>query len=311
MRSRLSRPHREPPPADAPSDAERALAAVTDVCARAASGDLEARLPDLGDTPSLRRIQCELNRLLDTTDAFVREAGAVLTASGQGRFHRRFLLAGMPGSFRRGAQTINTARQTMQTNAAQLDDELRARTQLISVIFDASAQVAAAATELGASADTLGQSTRQATAEAAAALQLVRALESSAEQIQHVAGLITAIAAQTNLLALNATIEAARAGDAGRGFSIVATEVKDLARAAASAAEQITQLIEGAQTVSDQASTAIAAIFEVIETISHQVTGIGEAAGAGNVGDGGLAQLAELLHGQLSRLNPDHAGAAP
>src|SRR6266851_5556837 len=58
---------------------------------------------------------------------------------------------------------------------------------------------------------------------------IVRALADGAQQIEHVAELISSIAGQTNLLALNATIEAARAGEAGRGFAVVAAEVKSLA----------------------------------------------------------------------------------
>ena len=59
--------------------------------------------------------------------------------------------------------------------------------------------------------------------------ELIHGLSSAAEKIGTIIQLIQAIASQTNLLALNATIEAARAGDAGKGFAIVASEVKNLA----------------------------------------------------------------------------------
>lgn len=68
-------------------------------------------------------------------------------------------------------------------------------------------------------------------------------LSSAADRIDGVMALISEIAAQTNLLALNATIEAARAGDAGRGFAIVAAEVKELAQETAKATGDIQQKV--------------------------------------------------------------------
>ena len=79
---------------------------------------------------------------------------------------------------------------------------------------------------------------------------------------------ITDIAEQTNLLALNATIEAARAGEAGKGFAVVANEVKELARATASATGSITQRIAGMQSASINAVKALLDIREIIARIS-------------------------------------------
>ena len=93
-------------------------------------------------------------------------------------------------------------------------------------------------------------------------------LGASSAEVGEVIKMITAIAKQTDLLALNATIEAARAGTAGRGFGVVANEVKALARETAEATDNISQKIEAIQAASQSAAAAIAEISTVINQIN-------------------------------------------
>ncbi len=91
-------------------------------------------------------------------------------------------------------------------------------------------------------------------------------LGESSAQIGNVIKVITSIAGQTNLLALNATIEAARAGEAGKGFSVVANEVKELAKETANATEDISRKIAAIQ---EDARSAVAAIEEITQVIER------------------------------------------
>nr|WP_319483669.1 methyl-accepting chemotaxis protein [uncultured Cohaesibacter sp.] len=135
--------------------------------------------------------------------------------------------------------------------------------------------VAAAIEELSASSQEIGQqvshSTRvahRAVSEAQQTNSRMSGLQSDAERIGTIIGLIDEIASQTNLLALNATIEAARAGEAGKGFAVVASEVKGLAEQTAKATAEIAAQIKSMQSSSSDASNAINAIGETIGEMS-------------------------------------------
>jgi methyl-accepting chemotaxis protein len=99
---------------------------------------------------------------------------------------------------------------------------------------------------------------------ARAANQTISELTTAANEIGDMTGLISRIAAQTNLLALNATIEAARAGAAGKGFAIVAQEVKVLAAETAKATDDIAKKTAGIQGTTERSAAAIEAIVGMI-----------------------------------------------
>ncbi len=105
--------------------------------------------------------------------------------------------------------------------------------------------------------------------EAKRTVAIVADLADAAKRIGDVVRLIADIASQTNLLALNATIESARAGDAGKGFSVVAGEVKNLAGQTAKATEDIASQISRVQSATADAVDAISAISRTIGQINE------------------------------------------
>jgi methyl-accepting chemotaxis protein len=300
-----------------PAQQDGYAAAVTEwlrTCRAAADGDLEARaaaVPGTEQQPDILELRTMLNRLLDRTDAYVRESAASLEAASEGRFYRRFLVSGTTGVFRAGADTINAATTEMAATQDRLDAATARRLELADRLEQTVAQVAeqlaAAATELSATAAGLSDSAKHAVTEADAAGGTVRSLETASTEIQDVVQVISSIAAQTRLLALNATIEAARAGETGRGFAVVATEVKSLADSTARSTERITEQVQAMQEAAVASTAAMGTVESTVREMSPMVDAVwvavdGSQSDAAGVDAGpmqGLAEMAEMLRAEV------------
>lgn len=205
-------------------------------------------------------------------------------------------LGNMVGSLHRMISSINSDAAKLVANAehiARASDEV---TQAAEQQTDSTSSMAAAVEELTVSSNHISDSAHETARETSEAAELaaqgsarvlqastaiekiastvsdasgrIHALEERARQVSTIASVIKDIAGQTNLLALNAAIEAARAGEQGRGFAVVADEVRKLAERTSSATLEIEQMISGIQADTIGAVEAMnAALPEVQEGV--------------------------------------------
>ena len=147
----------------------------------------------------------------------------------------------------------------------------------VQMIATASDQMANVITEIAQQISHSAQIANKAVSEAEYTSNTINHLSEAAQKVGAVVDLIKDIADQTNLLALNATIEAARAGDAGRGFSVVASEVKNLSSQTAEATEEISDHITEMQSATADAVKAISSIESTISEMNEVSTTIASA----------------------------------
>ena len=177
---------------------------------------------------------------------------------------------------RSASQDLTRASDSTSTNA---QNAMAASTQVngsMQMVASAAEQMTGSIREISERLQQGLRVNRQAAERAEAAVKLVDELDASSRDIGEVVEVINAIAEQTNLLALNATIEAARAGEAGKGFAVVASEVKQLATQTAKATEEIAGKIRGTQERTGATVEMIGQITRImseIETLSMTIAG--------------------------------------
>jgi len=162
-------------------------------------------------------------------------------------------------------QAVSAASASEET-ATSVQTVASAAEQLTSSIHEIGRQVERSTTTMRTASNTAAKSETE-----------IDGLAAAAQRINSVVDLIQSIAAQTNLLALNATIEAARAGDAGRGFAIVAQEVKSLAGQTAKATEEISQQITAIQHSTAGAVASVKGVSAAMRDIEEVTSAIASA----------------------------------
>jgi hypothetical protein len=195
---------------------------------------------------------------------------------------------GLGASFRGLIETVSSASTELESTAMALTETAQTTEQSATKVAAASGQASESVQAVATAAEELTESvreiSRQASDSSAIAAQAVAQTQridacmaelfNAAQRIGDIVKLINGIASKTNLLALNATIEAARAGESGKGFAIVAQEVKALASQTASATDEIGDQVAAIQVATNDSIGAIKVVGATIGRIAEIASAI-------------------------------------
>lgn len=167
------------------------------------------------------------------------------------------------------ATSVQNLSNRNEQQAARVEETSAAMTQMESAI-QSNAENTQSATDVATKAAGTAENGSAIVGEA---VEAMKEIEESAENIRQVNEVVDSIAFQTNLLALNAGVEAARAGEAGRGFAVVATEVRALAQRAAEAARDIAELVQKSHDAVSRGSALVSRSGDALSEIVGSVSG--------------------------------------
>ncbi|MBB1650004.1 MULTISPECIES: PAS domain-containing methyl-accepting chemotaxis protein [Delftia] len=193
--------------------------------------------------------------------------------------------------------------------AASLEQSAQAMQALAGAIERSSAQAGEAAARARHGVDMAGQSSRMV-------VQLdqgMRGVAQTSDQVGQISSLIDGIAFQTNLLALNAAVEAARAGEHGKGFAVVADEVRGLSQRSAHAARQIKALIEASQQQVAQSCAMAREVGEAMQAVQADMREqlvLAEGMQAASQAQAGGVQQVQAAVQQLEQMTQHNAALA-
>ena len=195
-----------------------------------------------------------IGRLRETMQAIVQSAETIRTGTGE-----------IAGASEDLARRTEAQAASLEQTAAALEETSGAVKTTATNSRDAASKVAGAK-ETAAESGTVAQQT----------IDAIARIQASQREIGSIVGVMQEIAYQTNILALNAGVEAARAGDAGRGFMVVANEVRLLAQRSSEAAKDIQRLIGSSNEQVDGGVTLVNRSADMLKRIVDDVMSVNE-----------------------------------